>query len=185
MAGGFPLFRKKRKLIFYGHACGMRVQRVQKVQRVQRGWYRPAGDEIYMPPAAATLPEAAKAKQPRLRRAGNAPLWVLRTTSPGGGKFALLSASELISISRHKGAKTSPSGGGAVGRRGAFQAPDRAVGLFSSGRSPVVWFSLRCCYKLKLSPLPSTHSAPALAGERWWRQPPKGALPTGSIKHSL
>ena len=79
---------------------------------------------------------------------------------PGGGKFALLSTSELISISRHKGTKTSPSGGGAVGRRGAFLSPVRAVGLFSSGRSPVVWFSLHCCHKLKLTPLPSTHSAP-------------------------
>jgi hypothetical protein len=39
MAGGFPLFRKKRGMIFYGHACGVRVQ------RVQRGWYRPSGDE--------------------------------------------------------------------------------------------------------------------------------------------
>ena len=115
------------------------------------------------------------------------------------GKFALLSASELISISRHKGAKTSPSreDAAAGGRRGAFPSPVRAVGLFSSGRSPVVWFSLSCCHKLKLSPLPSTHSPTALAGwqrnwiyrgasrpenpvtcfpagQRWWRQPPKG-----------
>ena len=142
------------------------------------------GDEFYCRLSAATLPEAAKTIQPRLRRAGNAPLsppaavlppkgetthYILCVAdapskcvrcAPRRGKFALLSTSELISISRHKGAKTSPSGGGAVGRRGAFQAPDRAVGLFSSGRSPVVWFSLRCCYKLKLTPLPSTHSAP-------------------------
>ena len=37
MAGAFKLLGKKRKLIFWGHACGVRVQRVQKVQRVQRG----------------------------------------------------------------------------------------------------------------------------------------------------
>ena len=36
MAGAFRLLGKKRKLIFWGHACGVRVQRVQKVQRVQR-----------------------------------------------------------------------------------------------------------------------------------------------------
>ena len=128
----------------------------------------------------------------------------------------------------HRGAKTSPSGGGAVGRRGAFLlwspcrgSPSRAkfvlslhtkgpsyespgrcseVGLFPYGRSPVVWFSLLCCHKLKLTPLPSTHSAPTKlgwqrnwicrgasrpenpvtcfpAGQRWWRQPPKGVLP--------
>ena len=29
--------------------------------------------------------------------------------------------------------------------------------------------------KKTVAPLPSAHSAPALAGERWWRQPPKGA----------
>ena len=51
------------------------------------------------------------------------------------------------------------------GKRGAFPAPVRAVGLFSSGRSPVVWFSLLCCHKLNLTPPLSTHSPPALAGE--------------------
>ena len=39
---------------------------------------------------------------------------------PRRGKFALRSASKLTSNSRHSAAKTSPSGGGAVGRRGAF-----------------------------------------------------------------
>jgi hypothetical protein len=36
MAGLLALFYEKRKVIFYGHACGVRVHRVQKVQRVQR-----------------------------------------------------------------------------------------------------------------------------------------------------
>ena len=44
----------------------------------------------------------------------------LRRYFPRRGKSSLPSASELISISRHKAAKTSPSGGGAVGRRGEF-----------------------------------------------------------------
>ena len=42
------------------------------------------GDEFYMPPLAAALPEAAKTVQPGLQPVGNAPLWVLRTTSPKG-----------------------------------------------------------------------------------------------------
>ena len=29
-------FGKKKEKFFYGHACGVRVQRVQKVQKVQR-----------------------------------------------------------------------------------------------------------------------------------------------------
>ena len=41
---------------------------------------------------------------------------------PRRGRFALRSAFVLISILRHNAAKTSPSGGGAVGRRGAFPA---------------------------------------------------------------
>jgi hypothetical protein len=34
MAGLFALFDEKRRVIFYGHACGVRVQKVQRVQRV-------------------------------------------------------------------------------------------------------------------------------------------------------
>ena len=86
----------------------------------------------------------------------------LRRYFPRRGKFALHSASELISTSRHSAARISPFGGDAAagGRRGAFPSPVRAVCLFSSGQSPVVWFSLRCCHKLRLIPSPSTHSAP-------------------------
>ena len=39
---------------------------------------------------------------------------------PRRGKFALRSALDLISTSRHSAARISPSGGEAVGRRGAF-----------------------------------------------------------------
>ena len=48
------------------------------------------------------------------------PFCRLRRRLPRRGRFALRSAFVLISISRHSAAKTSPSGGGAVGRRGAF-----------------------------------------------------------------
>ena len=102
-----------------------RVQKVQKVQKVQRGRYRPAGDEYVCCLAAA------KTVQPGLRPVGNAPLFPYGDF-PRRGKFALCPAFELISISKHSAAKTSPSGGGAVGRRGAFP---RAIGA-------VVWFSL-------------------------------------------
>ena len=74
---------------------------------------------------------AAKTVQPGLRPVGNAPLFPYGDF-PRRRKFALCPAFELISISKHSAAKTSPSGGGAVGRRGAFP---RAIG-------PVVWFSL-------------------------------------------
>ena len=49
----------------------------------------------------------------------------LRRYFPRRGKFALRSASKLTSNSRHSAAKTSPSGGGAVGRRGAFPTRQR------------------------------------------------------------
>ena len=51
---------------------------------------------------------------------GNAPLSPLRGTSTRRGKSTRRSALGLISSSRHRAAKTSPSGGGPVGRRGAF-----------------------------------------------------------------
>ena len=53
---------------------------------------------------------------------------------PRRGKFALLSAFEFISISKHSAARISPSGGdvAAGDRRGAFPA----------GAGAVVWFSL-------------------------------------------
>ena len=69
-----------------------------------------------------------------------APLRIQFLCHPGGGKFALRTAFVLISISRHNAARTSPSGGGAVGRRGAFPSPARAVGLFPSGEARLYGF---------------------------------------------
>ena len=116
---------------------------------------------------------------------GNAPLWVLSHHFPRRGKFSRRSASRLINISMHRGAKISPSGGGAVGRRGCISNARRAVCLFSSGQSPVVWFSLHCCHKPKLTPLPSIHSPPTKWAGRWWRQPPKGAPPQAAYNTLL
>ena len=48
---------------------------------------------------------------------------------------------------------------------------------FPTGASPVVWFYCHCCHKYHMSILSSAHSAPALAGERWCRQAPKGEPP--------
>ena len=193
-----------------------RVHKVQRVQRVQRGWHRRFAAMGFMlwrscigppsqPKLALSLPikgpsfcrltvfggSAAKGSENQttgLRPLEMHPYPRLRRYFPRRGKFSCRSAFELISTLKHSVAKTSPSGGGAVGRRGAFllwspcrgspsrakfvlslhtkgpsyESPGRcrAVGLFSSGRSPVVWFSLHCCHKLKLTPLPSTHSAP-------------------------
>ena len=55
-------------------------------------------------------------------------------TSPGGGSLLSAFLSANLCRSFYSAAKTSPSGGGAVGRRGAFPAPVRAVGLFSPAR---------------------------------------------------
>ena len=64
--------------------------------------------------------------------------------------------------------------GGALAPKGVHFRERSEVCLFSSGRSPVVWFSLRCCHKHKLTPLPSIHSPITKWAGRWWRQPPKG-----------
>ena len=55
-----------------------------------------------------------------------APLQITFACHPGGGRFALHSASGLISISRHSAAKTSPSGGsGAQHQKGCISTRRR------------------------------------------------------------
>ena len=84
-----------------------------------------------MPPAAAALPEAAKTKQPRLQRAGNAPLSPPAAVLPPKGEtthYDLCVASLLqIMFAVH------PSGGStaAGGDRGAFPTrPRRGLPVF-------------------------------------------------------
>ena len=171
--------------IIWGHMGPLRGPGSKGSQgsKGSKGVVSPDGDEFYN--------SASRNGKPYNRAYGALemhPYPRLRRYFPRRGKFSCRSAFELISTLKHSVAKTSPSGGGAVGRRGAFLlwrpcsgSPSRAkfvlslhtkgpsyespgrcseVGLFSYGRSPVVWFSLLCCHKLKLMPLPSTHSAP-------------------------
>ena len=66
------------------------------------------------------------------------PIGGCRHHFPRRGKSTLRSASKLISNSRHSAAKTSPSGGGAVGRRGAFPTRQRR-GCMVFQRAKRVW----------------------------------------------
>ena len=94
------------------------------------GKVSPDGDEFYM------LPDGSENHTTSLRSMEMHPYPRLRRYFPRRGKFALCPAFELISISRHSAAKTSPSGEGAAagGRRGAFPRAIGAVGLFSLAR---------------------------------------------------
>ena len=70
-------------------------------------------------------------KQTSLRSRKCTPFGASAPPFPRRGNFALRSAFGPISILRHNAAKTSPSGGGAVGRRGAFPRAAGAVLRFS------------------------------------------------------
>ena len=72
---------------------------------------------------------------------------------PRRGKFALRSASELISTSMHSTAKSSPSGEKVVPKVPKGVHFLRAIGA-------VVWFFLCYCPICKLSPPPSTKRGP-------------------------
>ena len=100
--------------IAIGHAYGVRVQRfhkVQRVQRVQRGWYRRFAAMSFI--AAYRRQRCQRQRKPNNRACGALemhPFCRLRRRLPRRGRFALHSASGLISISRHSAAKTYPSG---------------------------------------------------------------------------
>ena len=70
-------------------------------------------------------------KQTSLRSRKCTPFGASAPPFPRRGNFALRSAFGSISILRYNAAKTSPSGGGAVGRRGAFPRAAGAVLRFS------------------------------------------------------
>ena len=61
---------------------------------------------------------------------GNTPLFPLCGTSPGGGSLLSSIFSANLSCSFYSIARTSPSGGGAVGRRDAFPTVASPVCLF-------------------------------------------------------
>ena len=114
-----------------GHAFGARVQRVQKVQKVQRElvggsaaimnknfktaltgegkpYNRAYGAGKCTPIPLRGLPPKGETTHYILRVA-DAPSKCVRC-APRRGKFALCPAFELISISKHSAANTSPSG---------------------------------------------------------------------------
>ena len=97
--------------------CCRRVQRVHKVQRVQRGWYRrftamsiyaACGGNAAGGSENQTTAPAARWKYTPLGAAHH---------FPRRGKFSRRSASRLINISMHRGAKISPSGEDVADRR--------------------------------------------------------------------
>ena len=114
-----------------------------------------------------------------------------------GGRIKPHSSDFPIRTTMHSAAKISPRGDAAEGgRRGAFP----------SGEARLLWFSRRCCHKLKLPEMPSTHSPTTEQGgkgtgfvgspwatenpvtrfppgQRWWRQPPKGGI-TGMVQEA-
>ena len=112
------------------------------------------------------LAAAGKTIQPRLRRAGNAPLLSPAATSPPEGEILAALHFEMLMRTKAESSANFPL-------RGKSRAA--GIGVHFHERSEVVWFSFRYCHKLKLTPLLSIHSPTALAGGRWWRQPPKGA----------
>ena len=132
------------------------------------------GDEIYMPPVGGSAAIGSENRKTAPAARGNAPL--LPTAPPLEGEvLAALCLKMLMGPKAERRAKFPLRGkGGALAPKGVHFRERSEVCLFSSGRSPVVWFSLRCCHKLKLTPLPSIHSPITKWAGRWWRQPPKG-----------
>ncbi len=139
----------------------------------RRLWWRPSGAIIM----AASRPKTFTTGLRPMANHTTAPTARWKCTPfgaahhfPRRGKFSCRSAFEFISNSRYSAARISPSGGDvAVGdRRGAFP---RA--------KPGCMVCRRYRHKHKLTQKPSAHSAPALAGARWWRQPPKGTCGEG------
>ena len=133
------------------------------------------GDEFYN--------SASRNEKPYNRAApvGNAPL--LPTAPPPEGEvLAALCLKMLMGPKAERRAKFPLRGkGGALAPKGVHFRERSEVCLFSSGRSPVVWFSLRYCHKLKLTSLPSIHSPTTKWAGRWCRKPPKGALPQAAF----
>ena len=86
--------------------------------------------------------------------------------SPRGGEILAALHFEMLMRTKAESSANFPL-------RGKSRAA--GIGVHFHERSEVVWFSFRYCHKFKLTPLLSIHCPTALAGGRWWRQPPKGA----------
>ena len=84
------------------------------------------------------------------------PLQIQFLCHPGGGSLLSAFLSANLCHSFYSDAKTSPSGGGAVGRRGAFSTPVRAVCLFFSPARQggcTVLYKLATLLRCKMHPL--------------------------------
>ena len=112
------------------------------------------GDEYICRLSAAALPEAAKTEQPRLRRAGNAPL--LPTAPPPEGEVLAALCLEILMSTNATRRADFPL-------RGKWCAAPKGVHFL--GRSPVVWFSFRYCHKLKLARCPAPIVPPRSGGK--------------------
>ena len=105
-----------------GH-CVAHVQKVQKVppafgRLVQRGgWYRRFAAISICTACVGNAAGGSENQTTAPAARGNAPLWVLSHHFPRRGKFYRHSASRLINISMHRGAKISPSGEDVADRR--------------------------------------------------------------------
>ena len=137
--------------IFFGHACGVRVQRVQKVQRVQR---------VVVAADAAGCIEGLH----RFAQGATAPA-ALRVADCRSASMLIKSAlRDLLSVSY---------GMISILRIGSLRSPPpirlRRTSPYAGGRIKHLEASLRkrLCSKHGLL----CHLE---EGERWWRQPPKG-----------
>gem|GEM_PF-6370191 len=74
---------------------------------------------------------------------GNAPLSPPTAVLPPEGEVCSTLSFYLLSISRRRAAKTSPTGGGAVGRRGAFSSGEARFACFFTPVRAVFRFSFR------------------------------------------
>ena len=118
----------------------------------------------------------------------NAPLWVLRTTSPGGGSLFSASLSANLCCSFYSAARISPSGGDAAagGRRGAFSSRHRrGCEVFPSPVRAVV----RSYPYWRRSRLPQPSAAQPLSNLSFFRTfGPKGrqpSRPSGRVPNEL
>ena len=145
MQGGAPLRgRLYRRVVFAGAQGAAREKCIPGRKGVQAPCGAQVRAAIGLAPWAAQVPPTERAGSEgsyieSLRWRGGRPAgasikcclrqrplwWLAPPPFPRRGNFALRSAFGPISILRRSAAKTYPSGGGAVGRRGAFPARRR------------------------------------------------------------
>ena len=115
-------------------------------------------------------------RQTAPRARGNAPLSPPAAVLPPKGEvLAALDFVQLMKLKRVALSKSPPPRGRRRHRR--------QKGCISSGEARLLWFSRRCCHKLKLPEMPSTHSPTAEQGEGGGASRQKGESPEWYKKH--